>query len=571
MKINQLRLKNFKSIGDKRQFIDFSDITMLFGANSVGKSTVIQSLIYLYEILCKGNLDPDKTDLGGESVDLGGFRNLVHMRDLNKEIEIGVRFKLESGDSLLSYTSRLEDDLITEHGYEEARDFLYEVHEFVLTLSIAWSERLQKVMVSSYTLTLEDPLDIADDEDDAIENPLYVTSILCSADGKMIELKGIPFTPYTLQSQLDNRGDYEPLRQLHEVLNSLIPDVEHEMLRQNVLSNRIASNKALDEEVLSWKIAENHTFALMGQKDALPLLSGLKIGEDNWREGLSEEDEAGIVAISAILNTAISGTLMLATRWLENFIYIGPLREVPSRAIEPSPKTPNSSRWSKGLSAWEQLHSFDDKQIATINQWLGRDALQTGYQIDIKRYRELEENHALYTILNSEPDLDELLVIQSLLDEIPVKTRIALLEEQSDLEVVPTDIGVGISQLFPIVVLASIKKSGLAAIEQPELHIHPKLQTELAELFISAKKNQSSQFLLETHSEHLILRLLRRIREGENDSKLSVLLPKDVAVNYVARGETGAEFTRLPITEDGDFEKKWPEGFFDERDQELFY
>ena len=76
MKPKFLKLRNFKSIGSEAQVIELAPITLLFGPNSAGKSTVLQSLIYLREVLISGNYDPDKTTLGGEWLDLGGFRNL---------------------------------------------------------------------------------------------------------------------------------------------------------------------------------------------------------------------------------------------------------------------------------------------------------------------------------------------------------------------------------------------------------------------------------------------------------------------------------------------------------------
>jgi len=57
---------------------------------------------------------------------------------------------------------------------------------------------------------------------------------------------------------------------------------------------------------------------------------------------------------------------------------------------------------------------------------------------------------------------------------------------------------VGISQIFPVLVLSILQKQGLVAIEQPELHIHPKLQVELADVFVRYAKESNALFLLET-------------------------------------------------------------------------
>jgi predicted ATPase len=69
--------------------------------------------------------------------------------------------------------------------------------------------------------------------------------------------------------------------------------------------------------------------------------------------------------------------------------------------------------------------------------------------------------------------------------------------------------------------------------------------------------------VIETHSEHLVLRLLKLIRQKK-------LAPDDVSVLYVSRCPWGGDIQRLRIDEDGDFIDGWPGGFFPERMRELF-
>lgn len=76
MRLTRIEIENFKGIGS-RQKIDLRPITLLFGPNSAGKSTILQALHYLREILERGNVDPDRTIAGG-LIDLGGFATLVH-------------------------------------------------------------------------------------------------------------------------------------------------------------------------------------------------------------------------------------------------------------------------------------------------------------------------------------------------------------------------------------------------------------------------------------------------------------------------------------------------------------
>lgn len=110
--------------------------------------------------------------------------------------------------------------------------------------------------------------------------------------------------------------------------------------------------------------------------------------------------------------------------------------------------------------------------------------------------------------------------------------------------------------------------------------MHPKIQASIADIFIAALKIEkdyleSPTFILETHSELLALRLLRRICETNRaqikDHKLE-LHPDNVSIIYVDKNDKGeTTLTELRISESGDFLDRWPDGFFAERDAELFY
>src|SRR3974390_1878140 len=109
MRLNRIEIENFKGVATKQAF-DLRPVPLLFGPNSAGKSTILQSLHYLREILERRNADPDQTIAGGLT-DLGGFATLVHGHDLNRAIKLKVcidlrddqgseRLPLNSGGSL---------------------------------------------------------------------------------------------------------------------------------------------------------------------------------------------------------------------------------------------------------------------------------------------------------------------------------------------------------------------------------------------------------------------------------------------------------------------------------------
>ena len=133
------------------------------------------------------------------------------------------------------------------------------------------------------------------------------------------------------------------------------------------------------------------------------------------------------------------------------------------------------------------------------------------------------------------------------------------------------DVGSGISYVFPI--LSSLWASKLSFIEQPELHLHPSAQCELGDVFIAAY-NQGSMAVIESHSEHMLLRILRRIRETTNN----YLLPKelkftarDLRIYYFKPEPEGyTSVKEIRVDDHGELLNTWPGGFFSERDRELF-
>lgn len=122
-------------------------------------------------------------------------------------------------------------------------------------------------------------------------------------------------------------------------------------------------------------------------------------------------------------------------------------------------------------------------------------------------------------------------------------------------EVLITDVGFGVSQVLPVVVLCFYAPEGSTIIlEQPEIHLHPAVQAGLADLFIDAIKARKVQIILESHSEHLLRRLQRRIAEEEIDA--------DDITLYFAEAEDGhSTLSKLDVDDFGNI-RNWPANFF---------
>jgi hypothetical protein len=131
------------------------------------------------------------------------------------------------------------------------------------------------------------------------------------------------------------------------------------------------------------------------------------------------------------------------------------------------------------------------------------------------------------------------------------------------------DVGFGLSQVLPILVQVLQSSDSILCVEQPEIHLHPALQARLGDIFIESAMKRNNTFILETHSEHLILRLLRRIREGMG-KKNPKLRKEDLCVLYVEPLKQGSRVIEMEIDDDGDFVNVWPGGFFEEAYEEKF-
>ena len=207
-----------------------------------------------------------------------------------------------------------------------------------------------------------------------------------------------------------------------------------------------------------------------------------------------------------------------------------------------------------------------------IEQLLGefRTAVQASVALASRSYRRQGTLVAMMEGGNCPPE--ELGQLAAAIAARPPHREIELITTK-DLGVRVADVGVGISQVLPVVVAAlDPERPGITAIEQPELHLHPKLQVELGDLF-AQPVDDGRVFLLENHSEHLMLRLLRRIEEthsGELPKGKPPLRPEQVSVVFIEQVDGEVRATPLRIDETGEFIDRWPQGFFDERDDELF-
>lgn len=122
-------------------------------------------------------------------------------------------------------------------------------------------------------------------------------------------------------------------------------------------------------------------------------------------------------------------------------------------------------------------------------------------------------------------------------------------------DVLITDVGFGVSQILPVLTLCYYAPEGSTLIlEQPEIHLHPRVQAGLADVFIDAANSRGVQIIIESHSEHLLRRLQRRVAEEQFQSD-------DAALYFAATKDGESRLTTLELDLFGTI-KNWPEGFF---------
>ena len=218
---------------------------------------------------------------------------------------------------------------------------------------------------------------------------------------------------------------------------------------------------------------------------------------------------------------------------LTNLFPLGPFRRPPERWYIYSGTKPQDVGFKGELLP--DLLFRNPNLVSKANTWL--EHLKIGYQLKVR------------PVGGSVSDLFEVRLFDTRRDT-PVDVGLS-------------DVGFGISQILPFIVQSLGSQSKIISIEQPEVHIHPKLQADLGDLLADTiRESLRNQFLIETHSEHLVLRLQKLVREHQLEAS-------DVSIIYVSRQMEGAKVQKLQFDDEGNFVDDWPGGFFPERLREM--
>ncbi|RMG49112.1 MAG: DUF3696 domain-containing protein [Acidobacteria bacterium] len=209
--------------------------------------------------------------------------------------------------------------------------------------------------------------------------------------------------------------------------------------------------------------------------------------------------------------------------------YIGPLRKAPERIYFTSGQTPqdvgmSGERVAEVLWIAHRTRGRERRLLDEIQQWLGKFGIAS--QLELEPLGE-------------------------------TNYRVMLIDPSTRIEVNLADVGFGASQVLPVIVECLYAPEGsLLLMEQPEIHLHPKAQATLGDLFIEAVRRGDRQLIVETHSEHVLSRVRRRMAEGK-------IAPDEVAIYYFQPTSKGTRVQEIKLNEYGQYEE-FPEGFFEE-------
>lgn len=551
--INSLHLGNFKAFAETQK-IPLKPITLIFGANSAGKSSIIHSLALVHEALRTGELDLFRTDLGGSSVDLGGFRQYIHRRQANRRMDWRITLN----------TAKLQGRL---------RDLLDPVSEITTGITIGM------------------PLD---DMDQPLPgaSPKVFSYELESDDKTLLRMSRRPAGHLAL----------DIIAHKHPVLQRII---------KALLEGFTTTGRITKEDLTGLKEPIAEIIANLRAPMGALFPRGLK---DHSGEDESESRQLSLLPVSKgyrqedlakALHFFLPRTLDELIRGLNNQLqseinriqYLGPLRSYPARHFAFA-EHEDINWYAGGGYAWDVVRRNQEIR-GRVNSWLSDDEkLSTPYELSTKNLLTIDDLDADYEKIieqiekafiendwtafgveeGVQGDLfgevyNALSKIKELESNLSGIQELVLLDRRTDTQVSHRDVGIGVSQVLPVLVSAYASHEKIIAIEQPEIHLHPALQAELGDVFIeSALGRSKNKFIIETHSEHLILRLLKRIRQTTRHQNRGMpkIYSNDIVLLYVNGTPKGSIVQELRVDERGRLIDQCPGGFFEEDFEELF-
>lgn len=495
--MESFRIRNIKSFADSSEIV-VKPITVFVGRNSCGKSSLLRFPAVLAQTA--NTMTDSPIRFYGDMVDYGYYED-VKYKGNDEKISFALMFRADLELSIFPFFAiRSLSTLPLEWSFDHRK----EPYERDIVLRVTVDKPKKTLTVDKVELFLGDMC-------------LYE---ICRTDNDSYAFLG----HYRYEDKVFIKNDVRMDIHISKIgFDTFIPTFETEDAISSIYKSLFGRD--IDAEKL----------------EALIKLLFEDI-DSKGKDKLEEEDEAVIEVWKQLSYYAsLLGRIYNSSiREFRNIKYIGPFRENPSRIYRDPEYNSNGVGVHGENTSNELIRAYrkdDSKLIDNISKWTKR---ALGSEITLK-----EINAGLFQIM---------------------------LKNQQGVETNLIDNGYGMSQVLPIVTevmkLQNIDQSKrtipfdrILLLEQPELHLHPAAQSELADLFVDCvlTGNGNNKILIETHSEHLIRKLQVLIASAECP------LTKDmVRIYYVDKNEDGSSFVEeMVLLENGKFETQWPSGFFD--------
>ena len=554
--IQKISFQNYKAF--EKGEIKLKPITILLGANSVGKSSIINLLSMLQQTANSTNYR-SALRLHGENVSMGECRNIFRNKKTSNNIVVAFEFNSKSLKELLKersfsifinqifrqiqFISRFPEKI--KHPIDD------EFNQFIKTGKIDKKlynskQAFQKLIVAIETINksmLENKKLKKVEQPNLSRYSLRYNENFILNNKKILELiydffveaKKINEDLFNLSFELcsvtSNKEDVLKIRNVSLMNNEKeILNIKFTLDQSKIKCKKIniTSDFTNRQELLDNKAKDEFLKLIDFDSTIFSWVYNNKNRDFYFRSLYNDEYSIVTKTLIQIIEQVID-----EARWQfdKRFInHVSPLRAHPKR-----------------------YYFLDKANIRTALDSLDGDSLT----------EILKENVIVKNKVNTWLKTFGLQVEVDPLQDIVHKLKI----KQYTLDLDITDVGFGISQILPIIVQGFLSSdNSLTMIEQPEIHLHPKMQAELADLFIDiagiAIKNKDKlsipkkHLLIETHSEYLLRRLRRRISEGE-------ISAQDVAIYFIVppkNENSSAEIQEKKVSENGFFE--WPQDFY---------
>lgn len=577
-------LNNFKSINQEKE-LEFRPLTIFTGANSSGKSTILQSILLVTQTL-QNQVSSNSIVLNGWFKKFGTYDDVVYKRDNNRHIKIG--FSLDNEQDIQGLYARRRFGNMTALSHidcdfeisAQTEECLHPELEHMKMSSFSQKEKTGMLHVYKCLSRNEQEKSVIETSKKKIQ-PLELKYTIDDSEIK------------TRLSYYDRRlpWHYFGAGMFHFIPNYLVAYCSYkDYIRTKLIEYLFGGGDAY------------YSFEEKDRKLVISVIQdkGLDIVDDIYKNEKFRDKETFIkyynqlknnnftlprfryvIRVSALdaddiqkYSTLLSSQLELlpsnyiieriplfyqpGIEYLRSFFcekiqYLGPLREEP-KALYPLESNGDSS--GLGLKGENTAAVYENNKGKIISY------------IDPSYYDRASANFKK-PILKEGPlaeAINKWLVYLGVAKDMSTNDRgkfgheLKITTDIKDMKQDLTHVGVGVSQILPILVLCFLAEKGNTIIlEQPELHLHPKVQTRLADFFVSMNV-LGKQCIIETHSEYLINRLRLIVAKSE-DTQVS----DDTMIYFVEKDkETGAStYRKITINPYGKIDH-WPEGFFDE-------